>query len=442
MSHGFCAIAASLSALALLQLGSPAYAYDACVRPATCQLGQHVPLAYTGSLEVYNIYWNQNWDGLPGHAGFQIAAIDAATATLVNSGYFSNLAQYGVPGVTFGGSTNTNTPFSPCPRNPGPTENLGTFTAFLTCEEAAGALANVPNQSALPSPFCLACGSVPGPACLADPGCLAAPNPTGRVIYNVFLPVGTVLNDGGGAFVSCLNYGAFHAQVPSLPIGGFFTNIAGGRPIYFTVIPVSCVGDISQLMVNVSHELVEAMTDPLPLTSWFDGSTAGSNTSLLSMLENLAKEAEDADICEGLTTTLTAPGMFPFQVSSYWSNSNRSCWAFGDVSPPCTHNECTTGQPLNTSCGACAADLCAVDPYCCTTFWDSICVGEVSSVCDSLACHTDACVHTECSTGLVLSSTCSPCAQHICSVDPYCCHTAWDSICVSEVSTVCGDNCE
>jgi hypothetical protein len=402
-----------------------------------------VPLAYAGPLEVYNIYWNQNWDGQPAHAGFQIAAIDRATRGLVNSGYFGNLAQYGVPSVTFGGSTNTNTPFSPCQKNAGHTENLGSLAAFISCEEATGPVANVPTQVGLPSPACAACGSLPGPACLVDPGCLAAPNPTGKVFYNVFVPKGTQLNDAGGAFVSCVNYGAFHAQIPSMPIGGIFSPIAGGRPLYFTVIPLDCVSNMSQLMETVSHELVEAMTDPLPLTSWFDPSAAGSNTSLDAMLVNLAKEAEAADICEGLSNTVTpADGSAPFQASAYWSDADHSCFALGDVSPPCTHTECTTGQPLNTTCGSCAANLCATDPYCCTTGWDATCVAEVASVCHSLECGGDgSCAHAECSSGAALSNSCSPCAHQICTVDSYCCTTAWDNICVSEVASVCGDNC-
>jgi hypothetical protein len=444
MSIASRAAVASLVALALLETSSNARAWDTCVQTATCNLGEHVPLAYPGGLQVTNIYWDQNWDGEPAHAGFSINAIDTATRALINSGYFNNLQQYGVQGVGFAGSTNTNTPLSPCQRRANATENLGTFAVFLTCEEAAGALANVPNQVAVPSPSCGVCGSLPGSACLADPGCLASPNTTGKYIYNVFLPKGTTMVDAGGQFVSCRDYASFHAQVPSMPIGGWFTNIAGGRPLYFTVIPLDCVSSLPQLMLNVSHELAEAATDPLPLTSWFDPSAAASTTSSLDViLENLAKEAEAADICQGLSTTVTpSDGSTPFQAAAYWSNVNRSCWALTNESPPCTHNECTTGGSLNTTCGSCAADLCSVDPWCCTTSWDSICIGEVASVCHSLTCPgDDACAHPECSTGAFLSSTCSSCATSVCSHDAYCCNTMWDGICVSEVPSYCPDTC-
>jgi hypothetical protein len=33
-------------------------------------------------------------------------------------------------------------------------------------------------------------------------------------------------------------------------------------------------------------------------------------------------------------------------------------------------------------CEACATKICAADSYCCSTYWDSVCVKEVSSVCN------------------------------------------------------------
>jgi hypothetical protein len=49
--------------------------------------------------------------------------------------------------------------------------------------------------------------------------------------------------------------------------------------------------------------------------------------------------------------------------------------------------------------------------------------------------------HGVCSAGSALSSTAS-CVSQICAVDPFCCNTSWDNICISEVNTVCGsDEC-
>ncbi len=47
----------------------------------------------------------------------------------------------------------------------------------------------------------------------------------------------------------------------------------------------------------------------------------------------------------------------------------------------CAHDKCTSGSALTSGCDSCVTSICAADSYCCTTSWDSICVGEVSSVC-------------------------------------------------------------
>jgi len=51
----------------------------------------------------------------------------------------------------------------------------------------------------------------------------------------------------------------------------------------------------------------------------------------------------------------------------------------------CAHDICVTGVALVNGCHPCVSSICGVDPFCCATSWDSLCVGEVSSVC-GLAC--------------------------------------------------------
>jgi hypothetical protein len=52
----------------------------------------------------------------------------------------------------------------------------------------------------------------------------------------------------------------------------------------------------------------------------------------------------------------------------------------------CAHNPCTSGVKLATSCdnGACVSKVCAMDPYCCNSSWDSLCVSEVDQYCGPL----------------------------------------------------------
>jgi hypothetical protein len=107
----------------------------------------------------------------------------------------------------------------------------------------------------------------------------------------------------------------------------------------------------------------------------------------------------------------------------------------------CAHPICSTGAELDGSCDSCAAQVCAQDDYCCTTQWDSVCVGEVGSICGESCGSSPSCAHSVCSSGVKLSNTCDTCADDICSYDSYCCDTKWDSQCVSEVSSICGESC-
>jgi subtilisin family serine protease len=52
-----------------------------------------------------------------------------------------------------------------------------------------------------------------------------------------------------------------------------------------------------------------------------------------------------------------------------------------------------------------------------------------------------ACTHDICAAGARLGSGCDPCARDICYLDPFCCNTEWDAICVDEVAMVCGSSC-
>jgi hypothetical protein len=108
----------------------------------------------------------------------------------------------------------------------------------------------------------------------------------------------------------------------------------------------------------------------------------------------------------------------------------------GGGSGTCDHDVTAAGGPLNTSCGACASAVCAQDSYCCDTAWDDTCVSEVGQYCASTSC-----AHDQCTTGDALADSCSACTGDICAADSYCCTTAWDDTCVGEVSSICSLTC-
>ena len=141
----------------------------------------------------------------------------------------------------------------------------------------------------------------------------------------------------------------------------------------------------------------------------------------------------------------------PFCCETEWDALcvSRVATVCGDDScgPTCDRSTCEVGPPLDAGCDACIADICAVDPYCCGTWWDSICVGEVVTVCGDYVCpaHQGSCAHSPCVQGASLANGCdnagAGCVADICAADPFCCASGWDGICVGEVQSVCDLEC-
>jgi hypothetical protein len=110
-----------------------------------------------------------------------------------------------------------------------------------------------------------------------------------------------------------------------------------------------------------------------------------------------------------------------------------------------TCGTCSTGQTCSSagqcistctpSCSgkACGSDGCGGTCGTCPSGQTCNSVGQ----CDA----SGGCAHPICSTGTKLTSTCDSCAGTICALDPYCCQVEWDSVCVAEVPSVCGQSC-
>jgi len=123
--------------------------------------------------------------------------------------------------------------------------------------------------------------------------------------------------------------------------------------------------------------------------------------------------------------------------------TGQTCSAAGTcttTTTTCAHSICLTGGALTASCDSCATKICAQDSFCCSSSWDSNCTAEVDSICDE-SCSRITCAHSACTTGGALSSTCDICVGAICAKDSFCCSSTWDSTCVGEVASVCGDTC-
>lgn len=214
-----------------------------------------------------NVYWGATWDTDIAATAPDMtrARIDSLLDALVHSDYFTDLRQYGVtssssmPSITESG-------FGPPP----PTidvalNSMGLFAAFV--------MSRHPEL-----------------------------NPA-VTILNVFLPPQTVPTSSTADF--CSRVKGEHDKY--------------GSPVAVTVIPtsMSCNGSISGLLSTLSHEMVEAATDPDPNspTGW---KVAGGD--------------ELSDQCQS-AGGLPAPFMYA-TVQGYWSNRLNGCSTGFSVVPP------------------------------------------------------------------------------------------------------------
>jgi len=300
---------------------------------------------FPSTMTVFNIYWDQTWDA--DNPGFQIADIDVAMITLCNSGYFSRLHQYGGPTtVRFSGSARTNKDI--CSKKPPATISSLDIVGSIRCQETWNI--DVQATGGLIFPF------LPVPI-----SAIPFPNTTGDVIYNMIIPAGTTISDLGGARITCRDYHAYHFMVNS---DFRFVSPGGleGRPIYYTVIPVDCFTNVPDLIAGISHEVVEAIHDPLPPAFWIDTSSLatavtpavaaiGPACRIAGLLPTPAEVASCAGaiVAAGITSLTAAVGLFtegeaadicsnrnlgsvPFErggvrmnVAAYWSNFDNAC---------------------------------------------------------------------------------------------------------------------
>lgn len=111
-----------------------------------------------------------------------------------------------------------------------------------------------------------------------------------------------------------------------------------------------------------------------------------------------------------------------------------------ETGPGCAHSKCMPGEALDATCDPCVARICAADPTCCSDTWSSSCVAKVASVCDAV-CNPHSCYVPDLCAAQAdpVDATCDSCVADICSVQPSCCTTAWTQSCADMVPTVCGE---
>lgn len=125
----------------------------------------------------------------------------------------------------------------------------------------------------------------------------SVPAPDASTLYVLFLPSGVVVDMGGDA--SCTTFCGYHS-----------TFSMGGQDVFYAVLPFpdcdGCLGGLSALDAltgTTSHELCEAVTDPVPGQGWYDDANG-----------------EIGDIC---AWQFRKDGQYNVQLE--WSNKARAC---------------------------------------------------------------------------------------------------------------------
>lgn len=210
------------------------------------------------NVEVFTIFWGKTWEDAANAP--LIAQINSFFDHILASSLIDQLSEYNVAGKSIGRGvligTNTFTGSEP-------TKSLtdGAIQKFIEAQIADGTF----------------------------------PAATQNMLYFLYLPPGVTVKQGTAA--SCKDFCGYHDVTPS-----------GG--VYYAVMPFpgcsGCLGGLETfpaLTSTSSHELCEAITDPVPGQGWYDDN-----------------HGEIGDICAWQTKQLDS-----YTIQLEWSNNANSC---------------------------------------------------------------------------------------------------------------------
>ena len=209
------------------------------------------------AVQVFTVFWGSAWQQAPNTGLLQ--QMNQFFDYILTSQLMDQLAEYSVPGQAIGHGS-----------------RIG--TTVLTSPALGASVQDSDIQQLLRQQI--------------DAGTLPATNP--NTLYFVFLPQGVQVVQANSA--SCQAFCGYHDSF--------------GNNVYYAVMPYpgcqGCTGGLAlsdAFTSTTSHELCEAITDPIPGQGWYDDNNG-----------------EIGDICAWKTRTL---GSYTIQLE--WSNQAGSC---------------------------------------------------------------------------------------------------------------------
>lgn len=135
--------------------------------------------------------------------------------------------------------------------------------------------------------------------------------PTTGGVYVLFYPSATTVYFDGQE--SCFTVGAYHSST-----------VVAGENVVYAVVPECASQDKTVLQTTTgaaSHEMIEAVTDPLPLTST-PGYEGVDPAHFYDQI--LVGGGEIADLCAQWPASFFVPDGFPYMVQRAWSNESAA----------------------------------------------------------------------------------------------------------------------
>jgi hypothetical protein len=215
-------------------------------------------------VEVFTIFWGAAWKAAEASL---VGQMNQFFQYVVTSPLMDQLAQYSTSGFKIGHGSFVGSQ-TIADSEPGPSISDTQIQAFLSTNSAG-------QEAFRRSP----------PA--------ASPNVSNRLAF-LFLPPGTAVSMGGSA--SCTGFCGYHNHI-------------NGEKFYAAMPFPSCSGctggltTFEALTSTSSHELCEAITDPVPGSGWYND-----------------QHGEIGDLCAWQTKTLGS-----YTVQKEWSNTARRC---------------------------------------------------------------------------------------------------------------------
>jgi hypothetical protein len=236
---------------------------------------------------IHNVFAADNWDSTVPPI-FADAAINTITQNLLSSNYLSAAAQYGVGSPGLEGSSQNDG----CSGAPSGTTNQVSIELWITCE-------------------------------VQSPG-TGVPYPDDNSLYVIYLPPSVDINNGP-LDGTCDQFNAYHLQSMALTVDfDLFVPVPHFQSYPYIVIPLKCAnGTVDGLTKLLSHEFIEAATDPIGPHGWADNDSIFPDGDFLT-------QGEAADICSSVGPVPMPPVRLDngVLVSPYWSNADNGCAPF------------------------------------------------------------------------------------------------------------------